>query len=458
MVATLRAISWNLRGMLACAALALLCGNVQAQTRNGGPEVATENSIESVTATQAGADVLVTIRLKTPIPTVPSNFSIIHPARIVLDLANTTNGLKRNAIVMDRGDLHSIEVVQAQGRTRVVLNLMRPAAYNVSVEDSAVLVSINAAPAPIAASSVSVPPIAPTSLDLAQRPAQPLSERAAELAARQWQKSGQAQELVGSNGEVMYPYGASRPTITCAPLHVCVIQLIDGEKIASYSIGDNVRWLVQTAGTARPIVAIKPTQPDIVTNLMIATDAGRVYYLTLESDPVDYVPMVGFYDPGQLVMTGPGVASDADARSRARGWRSARDQALGGMDPGSVVAPLGSVDPSRLDFGWTCQPEHGSDAPVSVRVFSAQGHVYVQMPQDAQYGNAPAIFGLDGDSPTLINSRMVGYYYVIDGQPRHFRLLLGVGKHAAYTDCAHAAEASVAFSAPTNPWTRYRHP
>ena len=458
MVATLRGVSWNLRGMLACAALALLCGSVQAQTRSGGPEGTAENSVESVTATQAGADVLLTIHLKTPISAVPSNYSTIHPARIVLDLANTTNGLKRNAIVMDRGDLHSVDVVQGQGRTRVVLNLMRPAAYDVSVEATAVLVSINAAPAPVAASSAEVPPIAPTSLDLAQRPAQQLSERAAELAARQWQKSGEARALVGSNGEVMYPYGASRPTITCAPLHVCVIQLIDGEKIASYSIGDNVRWLVQTAGTARPIVAIKPTQPNIVTNLMIATDAGRVYYLTLESDPVDYVPMAGFYDPGQLVMPGPGVTSGADTRSRTRGWRSARDQALGGMDPGSVVAPLGSVDPSKLDFGWTCHPEHGSDAPVPVRVFSAQGHVYVQMPQDIQYGNAPAIFGLDGDSPTLINSRMVGYYYVIDGQPRHFRLLLGVGKNAAYTDCAHAAEASVASSAPTNPWVRYRHP
>ena len=457
MVATLRGISWSLRGVMACAALALLSGSVQAQTRSGGPEGAAENGIESVAATQAGADVLLTIRLKTPISAVPSNYSIVHPARIVLDLANTTNDLGRNAIVMDRGDLHSVDVVQVQGRTRVVLNLLRLAAYNVSVEATAVLVSINAAPSPIAASSVQVPPIAPTSLDLAQRPAQQLSERAAELAARQWQTAGEARELIGTNGEVMYPYGASRPTITCAPLHVCVIQLIDGEKISQYSIGDNVRWIIQTASSTRPIVAIKPTEPNIVTNLMIATDAGRVYYMTLESDPVDYVPMVGFYDPGQLLMAGPAATSTADMRARDRGWRSARDQALGGIAPGSVVAPLGSVDPSKLDFGWTCRPGNGSDAPIPVRVFSAQGHVYVQMPQDIQYGNAPAIFGLDGDSPTLINSRMVGYYYVIDGQPRHFRLLLGVGKNAAYTDCAHPAVSPFVPSS-ANSWARYQRP
>ena len=457
MVATLRGISWSLRGVMACAALALLCGSVQAQTRSGGPEGAAENGIESVAATQAGADVLLTIRLKAPVSAAPSNYSTVHPARIVLDLANTTNDLGRNAIAMDRGDLHSVDVVQAQGRTRVVLNLWRAAAYNVSVEATAVLVSINAAPSPIAASSVQVPPIAPTSLDLAQRPAQQLSERAAELAARQWQTAGEARELIGTNGEVMYPYGASRPTITCAPLHVCVIQLIDGETISQYSIGDNVRWIIQTASSTRPIVAIKPTEPNIVTNLMIATDAGRVYYMTLESDPVDYVPMVGFYDPGRLLVAGPTATSTADMRARDRGWRSARDQALGGMDPGSVVAPLGSVDPSKLDFGWTCRPGNGSEAPVPVRVFSAQGHVYVQMPQDIQYGNAPAIFGLDGDSPTLINSRMVGYYYVIDGQPRHFRLLLGVGKNAAYTDCAHPA-VSPFVSSSANPWARYQRP
>ena len=36
---------------------------------------------------------------------------------------------------------------------------------------------------------------------------------------------------VGSDGRVVYTYGAGLPIVVCAPLHVCIVELEPGEKI-----------------------------------------------------------------------------------------------------------------------------------------------------------------------------------------------------------------------------------
>ena len=130
-----------------------------------------------------------------------------------------------------------------------------------------------------------------------------LSERATSVAAQTWLKTGYAPSMLGTNGQVMYAYGQSQPTITCAPLHICVINLLLGEHITNLSIGDSVRWMVQTADAGHtPVVVIKPVAAGLTTNLVVTTDAGRVYYMTLVSRPHRYVPQIGFYDPQQIVI------------------------------------------------------------------------------------------------------------------------------------------------------------
>jgi len=105
-------------------------------------------------------------------------------------------------------------------------------------------------------------------------------ERAQLAAVQQWEQTGTAEALVSQGGEVAVAYGYSRPTISCAPLHVCTIKLIDGESITSIALGDTVRWLVQQSTAGRiPVVVVKPTQAGISTNLVITTDAGRIYYM-----------------------------------------------------------------------------------------------------------------------------------------------------------------------------------
>ena len=261
----------------------------------------------------------------------------------------------------------------------------------------------------------------------------PLSGRATDAAAQQWLRTGVANDIIGTNGQVMYAYGQSRPTITCAPLHVCVINLLAGEHITSLSIGDSVRWLVQPTNAGdRPVVVVKPTAAGLVTNLVVTTDAGRVYYMTLVSDAHDYVPLVGFYDPQQLVINMQQQAAQARAAEQAK--VDARKQA--------VVAPLGDIDPAKLDFDFRCKADDNhADLDnadlLPVRVFAGGGHTYLQMPPDMKFTDAPAVFNTSNGSTELMNSRLVHGYYVIDGLPTKFKLVLGVGKNSRAVTCHH---------------------
>lgn len=261
----------------------------------------------------------------------------------------------------------------------------------------------------------------------------PLDGRTLEDAAQRWAHTGDAPVLVGTNGVVMYAYGESHPTVTCAPLRVCVIRLIAREHITNMAIGDSVRWLIASAqagagADVTPVVITKPTAADLVTNLAITTDAGRVYYLTLRSDPHKYVPEIGFYDPQQIVIRLSDERAAAEAKAAARA--------------DTVIDDLGAVDPARLDFGFTCRAENrGAERWLPVRVFADGGHTYVQMPATLADGDAPALFNLVGSGrhpqTELINSRLIHGYYVIDGLPSRFELLLGAGKAARTVICAH---------------------
>jgi len=277
----------------------------------------------------------------------------------------------------------------------------------------------------------------PVNLDSATyfriRAPEPLSGHAFEAAAERWSETGDAPVLVGTNGAVMYAYGESHPTVTCAPLRICLINLMAHEHITNMSIGDSVRWLVQAADAgagndATPVVITKPTAAGLVTNLAITTDAGRVYYLTLHSDRRKYVPQIGFYDPQAIIMR--------------LNQRHAAEVAKATANQETVIDSLGSVDPASLDFDFTCKAENRTAKQwLPLRVFAGSGHTYLQMPKTLADGDAPAIFDLitvgRRTQTELINSRLLHGYYVIDGLPTRFELLVGAGNAARTVTCAH---------------------
>jgi type IV pilus assembly protein PilQ len=76
-------------------------------------------------------------------PAVPASFSQNNPPRISLDFPNTRTQLTRKNIRINEGAVLGLTAVESQNRTRVVLNLVRPASYTARVEGNAVTLLID---------------------------------------------------------------------------------------------------------------------------------------------------------------------------------------------------------------------------------------------------------------------------------------------------------------------------
>jgi type IV pilus assembly protein PilQ len=103
------------------------------------------NSIEAFDVAQQGGNVVIRITTKEPLKSVPPSFTVANPARIVFDFANTSNGLGRNAQDVAQGELRSMNLVQGSDRTRMVLNLRRSVAHEISLDGKNIVVTLSAA-------------------------------------------------------------------------------------------------------------------------------------------------------------------------------------------------------------------------------------------------------------------------------------------------------------------------
>jgi type IV pilus assembly protein PilQ len=93
----------------------------------------------------AGEQVELRLRLSGPAPE-PMSFTIDDPARISLDLPNTAIGLDARRRDVNVGPLTTILTAEANGRTRVVLNMNTLVPYSTRVEGDSVFVTIGQQP------------------------------------------------------------------------------------------------------------------------------------------------------------------------------------------------------------------------------------------------------------------------------------------------------------------------
>ena len=124
----------------------------------GAPAVAQEpgqNSIESMTVAQQGGVLNVKLTFKEPLTAPPPGFSVASPARIALDFANTANGLGKTSQTYNEGELKSANIVQAEGRTRLVLNLNQAMTYVATIDGNSLLLAL----APSAPKAGAIAPI-----------------------------------------------------------------------------------------------------------------------------------------------------------------------------------------------------------------------------------------------------------------------------------------------------------
>ncbi|HEY8878366.1 MAG TPA: type IV pilus secretin PilQ [Roseateles sp.] len=122
------------RGWLLGFALALLAA----------PAAWAQTQIRAInTSQQAGVEV-VRIELSDPLPAVPTGFTIQAPPRIAIDLPGVVNGIGRNMVDINQGNLRSANVAQAGDRSRVVLNLRHASSYTAKLEGNALVLVLDA--------------------------------------------------------------------------------------------------------------------------------------------------------------------------------------------------------------------------------------------------------------------------------------------------------------------------
>ncbi|MFZ7336857.1 AMIN domain-containing protein, partial [Comamonas jiangduensis] len=100
-------------------------------------------SVQSVTGSMQGGGEVVRIELSEPLAQPITGFSIQSPARIALDFPDTSNAMGHSLVEIQQGNLNTANVVEASGRTRLVLNLKAATTYRTEVSGNTVLVFLD---------------------------------------------------------------------------------------------------------------------------------------------------------------------------------------------------------------------------------------------------------------------------------------------------------------------------
>lgn len=115
----------------------------------------TTNSIEAIdVAGQRSGNIVIRIRLKEPLANPPAGFSVNNPPRIAFDFPGTGNALGKNTQEVGDGELRNLNIVQAGGRTRLVMNLAKPLGYETKIDGRDVIITLQAATTDTAAAVV----------------------------------------------------------------------------------------------------------------------------------------------------------------------------------------------------------------------------------------------------------------------------------------------------------------
>ena len=116
--------------------------------------VRAENVLQDITfAPGPGGQVDVMLKLAEP-PADPKLFTTQAPARIAIDFENTRAALKERKLTVGVGAANTVSAVDANGRTRVVVDLFHPASYSTRIDGTTLVLSIGSASGSAAVTSL----------------------------------------------------------------------------------------------------------------------------------------------------------------------------------------------------------------------------------------------------------------------------------------------------------------
>jgi type IV pilus assembly protein PilQ len=105
-------------------------------------ETVSGNTLQSIdVAGLPGDKAQITLTLSQPAPA-PLSFTIDNPARIALDFPETRNGLVQRSQKVGIGMVESLTAIEAQGRTRVVVNLVNMVPYEAHADGNKIILTV----------------------------------------------------------------------------------------------------------------------------------------------------------------------------------------------------------------------------------------------------------------------------------------------------------------------------
>ena len=186
--------------------------------------------------------------------------------------------------------------------------------------------------------------------------------------------------------------------VYAAPMRITDIALEPGEKVIGQpAAGDVVRWVLalgksMQAGQEQAHVYLKPTRPELETNLAINTDR-RSYMLELHSYADTYMAAVQWRYPQEEM-----------ARLEAQAAETAVDT--------HNSAPVVGLD--TLNFDYAIKVEKGEPSWTPSQVFDDGRRTFIRFPEAMLVREAPALFVLRNKETQLVNYRVKSNFYVVD--------------------------------------------
>lgn len=201
------------------------------------------------------------------------------------------------------------------------------------------------------------------------------------------------------NAVQVYPFAdGALYQVYAAPGEITDIALEVGEQLVGsgpVAAGDTVRWVIGdtesgTGPTKRVHILVKPTRPDLMTNLIINTDR-RTYHLELRSAAKTYMASVSWAYPGDQLIALRRQNAAADA-----------------------AAPVAAgVDINALNFRYRIEGDNPAWRPL--RAFDDGRQVFIVFPRGIGQGEMPPLWviGAEGGAE-LVNYRVQGNHMIVD--------------------------------------------
>lgn len=104
---------------------------------------AAQGSINAIAASIQGGVEVLKIDFDEPLVATPTGFSTQSPARVALDFHGVGNSTGKSSYEVNLGNLKSVNVVQAGGRSRIVLNLKSATSYKTDIQGKTLILSLD---------------------------------------------------------------------------------------------------------------------------------------------------------------------------------------------------------------------------------------------------------------------------------------------------------------------------